>query len=732
MSIGGGWNTQAAFDAVVNAINLATTNGIVVVSATGNDNIPIGALPAVANNHIVVGSIKQNGTLTGYSNYGFQVDLVGISDFVNSTLLNTTANLTTLDREGTFTNANNPTVVEKGYSAGGVTNAFGGTSASAPQVSGVAALMKSINPNLSASEAESILKSTAKSLGTGIGTDYQGSGIVRACEAVFETLSRVLNISGTNIPSYGTSIVLNGLLGSTVSNTSWSIINGANKLDVGIATSGTGNSAYLKPKNFESGIVKIRFTVSHNCGNGNIRQSVFDRDLTIQNTVGNGISSGSCYQIKAQHSSKVLAVAGSQTTNGALVWQVPQNTSQANQIWKVETTTAGYYKLSAQHTGKVMDVQGGSTSALANIQQYDYLGGDNQQFAILPWGDGTMKIRPKHTAAQNFDFDIYGGSTADFAQAIQYPEHGATNQRFYFETVTCPGTPPPPPPLGGGGGSSGTCGMQITNTVINCNTGNPNMLNIVEAITVSGAGSDDLEYRADAGSWSDYSFHIQNLSPGSHTLYARKKLNQACMASIAVTVCGSGGGGGGGTPPSTTCPTAGCLTVSSIWYNHFDKVLEGVTVNGGTGQYQYAIDGCSNWVDYQWLIRNLSVGSHTVYVRDKNNITCGGQFTFNVIAVNYRMAAKDVASQEQEAISGITVYPNPTSKEIAISFIQKKDELVRIDLISMTGSVLKSDELLGTGVKQTHTMNVETLPSGTYVVNLRTRTSFKSKIIVKQ
>ena len=62
--------------------------------------------------------------------------------------------IVTLDRQGSL-----------GAVTGDYITTFGLTSAAAPQVSGIAALMLSINPNLTANDIETIIQNTAEKVG---------------------------------------------------------------------------------------------------------------------------------------------------------------------------------------------------------------------------------------------------------------------------------------------------------------------------------------------------------------------------------------------------------------------------------------------------------------------------------------------------------------------------------------------------------------------------------------
>ena len=53
-----------------------------------------------------------------------------------------------------------------------------------------------------------------------------------------------------------------------------------------------------------------------------------------------------------------------------------------NQKFRPEPTGHGYRKLVAKHSGKVLDVNGLSTANGAEIIQWDWWGGQNQQWRL--------------------------------------------------------------------------------------------------------------------------------------------------------------------------------------------------------------------------------------------------------------------------------------------------------------------------------------------------------------
>lgn len=154
---------SANFDPVTQAIGRARTQGrtqginhlgCVVVFAPGNDASPYNHLtvrfPASVDGVITVGAINKNGNIHNYSCRGISMDLVAPSG-----ALDLNGDVRTIDREGS-----------DGYETGNYTDRFGGTSAACPQVSGVAALMLSVNPNLTEAQVRTILQQTATDMGT--------------------------------------------------------------------------------------------------------------------------------------------------------------------------------------------------------------------------------------------------------------------------------------------------------------------------------------------------------------------------------------------------------------------------------------------------------------------------------------------------------------------------------------------------------------------------------------
>ncbi|SFR91524.1 endo-1,4-beta-xylanase [Halomicrobium zhouii] len=140
------------------------------------------------------------------------------------------------------------------------------------------------------------------------------------------------------------------------------------------------------------------------------------------------LSSGT-YSIQNVNSGKGLDVANSSTEDGANVQQYSY-WGGSNQQWNVEDTGNGY-RIQNVNSGKVLDVANSSTSDGANVQQYSDYGSDNQRFHIHDQGSGQYHIQPVHSEKA---VEVESGSTSDGANVQQYDWNGNGNQLWTFES----------------------------------------------------------------------------------------------------------------------------------------------------------------------------------------------------------------------------------------------------------------------------------------------------------
>lgn len=148
---------NAAFDAGV--VNGRDGLGVIYVKSAGNGrsgNHDANASSWNANIHTIsVAAVDQNGFVSSYSTHGANVLISGFG---------TPGQVVTTDRTGS-----------PGYSSGDYAFGFNGTSAAAPMVSGVVALMLEANPNLGWRDVQEILANSARHVGSNVGSGVAGN-----------------------------------------------------------------------------------------------------------------------------------------------------------------------------------------------------------------------------------------------------------------------------------------------------------------------------------------------------------------------------------------------------------------------------------------------------------------------------------------------------------------------------------------------------------------------------
>lgn len=154
MSLGGGGYDRGMDE----AIQVANSQGSIVVAASGNDGAESISYPAAYSGSVAVGSVTSSQTRSSFSNYGPELDVMAPGSDIYSTLPN--------NQYGTLS----------------------GTSMATPHVAGVMGLIRSANPDTSVDDARTILNNTAQTVGSEL--EY-GHGIVDAFAAVQEATSDV-------------------------------------------------------------------------------------------------------------------------------------------------------------------------------------------------------------------------------------------------------------------------------------------------------------------------------------------------------------------------------------------------------------------------------------------------------------------------------------------------------------------------------------------------------------
>jgi serine protease len=252
LSLGGSGSCPSIYQ---NAISTLNAMGVLVVASAGNESGPVDA-PGNCGGVLAVAGLRNVGTKVGYSSFGPEV---GISAPAGNCVtpsappclrsIDTTTNLgLTTPGTNSYTDQSNPNL---------------GTSFSAPIVSGIAALMRAVNANLTPAQLIARIKSSATAFPQPSGVAQCGSpgsdpglecacvsgqcgaGMINAFSAVNAALNPIAVIAATGSTSFdasGSAAACN----LTVASFMWSasggvsISSGGNSPQVVVAVTGAG------------------------------------------------------------------------------------------------------------------------------------------------------------------------------------------------------------------------------------------------------------------------------------------------------------------------------------------------------------------------------------------------------------------------------------------------------------------------------------------------------------
>jgi subtilisin family serine protease len=223
-------NSYLIDNAISNALQLGRGGrGTVVVFSAGNNNSAV-IYPANSNpDIIVVGAMSPCGERKNFnscdreniwgSNYGATLDIMAPGVLVSTTDLTGVAGY----NPGTPIHTNSGgNIITSDYADRDYTVWFNGTSAAAPHVAGVAALILSVNPNLTQRQVANIIESTARKVGgynyqittgrpNGTWNNEMGYGLVDAYAAIRRTICTMPSVGivgtlGVDMTLYGSSV----------------------------------------------------------------------------------------------------------------------------------------------------------------------------------------------------------------------------------------------------------------------------------------------------------------------------------------------------------------------------------------------------------------------------------------------------------------------------------------------------------------------------------------------
>ncbi|MFC4117739.1 RICIN domain-containing protein [Nonomuraea zeae] len=96
------------------------------------------------------------------------------------------------------------------------------------------------------------------------------------------------------------------------------------------------------------------------------------------------------------------------------------------------TPASVYHRVVNRNSGRVMDVIAASTASNAEVKQYAWNGGENQQWYFEDAGGGYFRLVNVNSG---MCLDVAGGSSADGANVIQYTCGTAANQQWQWRAT---------------------------------------------------------------------------------------------------------------------------------------------------------------------------------------------------------------------------------------------------------------------------------------------------------
>jgi serine protease len=226
LSLGGSGSCPAGYQTLINTLTAA---GVLVVASAGNESGPVDA-PGNCSGVLAVAGLRNVGTKVGYSSFGPEV---GIGAPAGNCVASSGACLRSID---TTVNVGLTTPGTNGYT--NQINENLGTSFSAPIVSGVAALMRAVNANLTPPQLIARIQAAASVFPQPLGlpqcpalaTDGSGecacvqgecgAGMVNAFNAVKAALNPIAGVAMPTTLTAGSPLVFDGSVSAAACNAS--------------------------------------------------------------------------------------------------------------------------------------------------------------------------------------------------------------------------------------------------------------------------------------------------------------------------------------------------------------------------------------------------------------------------------------------------------------------------------------------------------------------------------
>ena len=144
------------------------------------------------------------------------------------------------------------------------------------------------------------------------------------------------------------------------------------------------------------------------------------------------------------------------------------------------------------------------------------------------------------------------------------------------------------------------------------------------------------------------------------------------------------------------------------------------------------LSGPGGYANYQWYLDGIPIENSNA---SSIEFSESGNYTIEVSSANGCSQTSDifiatVAIEDLQSFESFTVNPNPFSKELILSMEVNTSTDVTIQVLDVAGKILQSKSATVAGTS-TETLNLQTLASGIYFINLVTEEGTVTRKVVK-
>jgi type IX secretion system substrate protein len=184
-----------------------------------------------------------------------------------------------------------------------------------------------------------------------------------------------------------------------------------------------------------------------------------------------------------------------------------------------------------------------------------------------------------------------------------------------------------------------------------------------------------------------------------------------------------------------------CNTPTNLQTTNIGSTSATANFNTAPCYYNYSIRECIhntyNWVTYtfapndHYSLNGLAMGT-TYDWQIRTNCNSGQTIYSDWSAVQtFSTSASRIADFETNPVT-FNVYPNPANEQVTIAFSADNASIYSIRIIDMTGRIMQTEEVNSVAGDNMHTMGLNGLAKGIYILELRTGDDFnKVKLMIQ-